>query len=205
MSLPDAVRSVLRQYAGFSGRAPRSEFWWWFLVTLVLGVAAGTVDLAVVAVVGIAPLNLLLALALFLPTLAVTVRRLHDSGRTGWWVLLLYGLGLAAGVMLVVGLVAFVVGAVGAADLTRGGGDGDAALTGGLVLLGLAALTGLGSAVGWLVLMLRPSTPGGNRYGPPHGAPHGAPAPPWAAPYGPPPPGSPYGPDDTQPFGRPYA
>lgn len=195
MSLPDAVRSVLRQYAGFSGRAPRSEFWWWFLLTLVLGLVAGTVDLAVAAVVGVSPFNLLLTLVLFLPTLAVTVRRLHDSGLAGWWVLLLYGLPLASGVVVVVALVTLVVGAVQGSDLARGGADGGAALTGGLVLLGVAAVAGLASVVMWLVMMLRPSTPGPNRYGPPHGAP----VPLAWTPYGS------YGPDDTQPFGRPRA
>lgn len=201
MSLPDAVRSVLRQYAGFSGRAPRSEFWWWFLVTLVLGLVAGTVDLAVAAVVGVSPFNLLLALALFLPTLAVTVRRLHDSGLSGWWVLLVYGLGLASAVVSVVAVVTLVVGAVQGSDLAPDGSDGGAALTVGLVLLGVAAVAGLASAVIWLVTMLRASTPGVNRYGPPHGAP-------VPAQWGPPqvPPQVPlYEPDDTQPFGRPYA
>lgn len=204
MSLPDAVRSVLRQYAGFSGRAPRSEFWWWFLVTLVLGLVAGTVDLAVVAVLGVPLLDLLVVVALFLPTLAVTVRRLHDSGLAGWWLLLVHALGLTSVVVTVVAAASLLLGAVQGSGLVPDG-DGGAAFTTGLVLLGVATVAGLGSVIAWLVVVSRPSTPGANRYGPPHAA--AVPAqrsPQWSPPYGPPP-GPPYGMDDTQPLVRPYA
>ena len=87
MSFADAIRSVFSQYVGFTGRARRSEFWYWTLFQIILGVIASILDRAVFdrnngafsAVVG---------LALLLPSLAVAVRRLHDSGRTGWWLLI---------------------------------------------------------------------------------------------------------------------
>ena len=97
-----AVRTVLGKYATFSGRARRSEYWWWalaqglvigipYVIALVIvGVASADPDTvepppAFLALSGVV---LLLALALFLPSLAVTVRRLHDTGRTGWWYLI---------------------------------------------------------------------------------------------------------------------
>ena len=91
MTFQEAVRSVLSNYATFSGRAPRSEFWWWVLAALIAMLAAGLLDgLLLPAAVeqGYKPVSTLLALAIVLPNLAVTVRRLHDTDRTGWWVLL---------------------------------------------------------------------------------------------------------------------
>jgi uncharacterized membrane protein YhaH (DUF805 family) len=81
---------ALRKYAVFSGRARRKEYWFftlfYFLVLLLLGVVSelagpGAED-ALIFLAGA------FFLALFLPALAVTVRRLHDVGRSGWWILL---------------------------------------------------------------------------------------------------------------------
>jgi uncharacterized membrane protein YhaH (DUF805 family) len=84
----NAIRSVLSQYVGFSGRASRSEYWIWWGFLVVLFVAIGATALLfdstgyIVATV--------VALAIFLPNLAVTVRRLHDTGRSGWWLLIVF-------------------------------------------------------------------------------------------------------------------
>lgn len=102
MSFGQAVSSVLRQYVGFAGRARRSEFWWFYLFATLLyaipyGIAFAVMfasvdpatgeptDTAEVAGGAVVLLALLVALALVLPTLAVTVRRLHDTGRSGFW------------------------------------------------------------------------------------------------------------------------
>ena len=85
MGFADAVKSALGQYAGFSGRARRSEFWWFYLAVLLLAFVAGGTDAAVV-LSGI--LVLVISLALALPLLAVSARRLHDTGRSAWWLLL---------------------------------------------------------------------------------------------------------------------
>jgi uncharacterized membrane protein YhaH (DUF805 family) len=96
-----AVATCFRKYVDFRGRARRSEFWWFFLFSNLFRVAAGMAgDLvrlfahaqtpAVAAVV--AAMNVaagLASLACFLPGLAVSVRRLHDTGRTGWCLLVL--------------------------------------------------------------------------------------------------------------------
>lgn len=84
MTFGDAVRSVLTQYAGFSGRARRSEYWYFFLFNFVVSMVASVVDAALHSVV----LGLIVTLGLILPTLAVGVRRLHDIGRSGWWLLI---------------------------------------------------------------------------------------------------------------------
>ena len=80
MTFGNAVRSAFHQYAGFTGRARRSEYWYFALFTVLVYVAASVVD----AVLGIPVLTLLTVLALLVPTLAVSVRRLHDTGRSGW-------------------------------------------------------------------------------------------------------------------------
>lgn len=84
MSFGTAVSSVFSQYTGFSGRARRSEFWWYTLFTVIVYLVVGVVD----AVLKTGILGLIVGLALLLPTLAVTVRRLHDTGRSGWWILI---------------------------------------------------------------------------------------------------------------------
>ena len=81
-----AIRSVLSQYVGFSGRASRSEYWIWWGFVVVVAVAIGSIAL-LLGTTGSLVAGLV-GLALFLPNLAVTVRRLHDGGRSGWWLLL---------------------------------------------------------------------------------------------------------------------
>jgi uncharacterized membrane protein YhaH (DUF805 family) len=98
MTFSQAISSGFRNYAAFSGRAARSEFWYFVLFTIIAGIIAQILDaylfpLHVVAR-GFGPLSTLTTLALFLPGLAVSVRRLHDIDRTGWWALLyLTGIG----------------------------------------------------------------------------------------------------------------
>jgi uncharacterized membrane protein YhaH (DUF805 family) len=99
----DAVKLGFRKYAVFSGRATRAEFWWWYLfeilafVPLYVVLVAVSVTLppssstekasgtTVALILVLAVLMLVLALGLVVPTIAVMVRRLHDTGRSGWW------------------------------------------------------------------------------------------------------------------------
>ncbi|ENW32011.1 DUF805 domain-containing protein [Acinetobacter lwoffii] len=75
----------LTNYANFSGRARRKEFWFFMLFCVILGIVTEVID----TVLGTKPLvNSLLNLALLVPSLAVGARRLHDVGRSGWWQLL---------------------------------------------------------------------------------------------------------------------
>ena len=76
----------LTNYANFSGRARRKEFWFFMLFCVILGIIAEVID----TVLGTEPIvNSLLNLALLVPSLAVGARRLHDIGRSGWWQLLM--------------------------------------------------------------------------------------------------------------------
>jgi uncharacterized membrane protein YhaH (DUF805 family) len=98
MSFGEAVRSVFAKYATFDGRAPRSEYWWFQLfnvlvvlvayVVLIAGVFASRGSYVLVSLLAIG--LLLYALATFIPSLAVTVRRLHDSDKSGWWLLIVF-------------------------------------------------------------------------------------------------------------------
>ena len=72
----------------FSGRAVRSEFWYWVLFAIIVSVIAKVIDLVLFPHSDVSPINSLVGLALFLPGLGVSVRRLHDIDRTGWWILL---------------------------------------------------------------------------------------------------------------------
>ncbi len=77
--------AVLKNYVGFSGRARRQEFWMFVLVNFIIGVVLGILGrIAGVFYV----ISYLYELAILLPSLAVGVRRLHDTGRTGWWLLI---------------------------------------------------------------------------------------------------------------------
>lgn len=75
---------VLKQYAVFGGRARRTEYWMFALVNLVVSI----VLLFVGRAIGFDYLQSVYALAVLLPTLGVSVRRLHDTGRSGWWLLI---------------------------------------------------------------------------------------------------------------------
>jgi uncharacterized membrane protein YhaH (DUF805 family) len=84
VSFGAAISSCLSQYVGFSGRARRSEYWFFVLFAFLVSVAASVLD----AAIGGSVVSVLTSLALCLPSLAALVRRLHDTDRTGWWVLI---------------------------------------------------------------------------------------------------------------------
>lgn len=78
---------VLKKYTEFTGRARRMEYWMFSLVNFVIYLVIAFV-LGVVSQKLSAVLLVLYALAVLLPSIAVTIRRLHDTGRTGWWILI---------------------------------------------------------------------------------------------------------------------
>lgn len=86
MGFGQAISTVFSKYATFRGRARRSEYWYFFLFSILVGMVSGVIDSAVFhSSYPIQPITNLLSLALFLPSLAVTVRRMHDTGWSGWW------------------------------------------------------------------------------------------------------------------------
>ena len=81
----------LQHYADFNGRARRSEYWYFvlfnFIVSILIGLSLGVIA-GLLNVPALVYLAYLWSLAVFIPSLAVSVRRLHDIGRSGWWLLL---------------------------------------------------------------------------------------------------------------------
>jgi uncharacterized membrane protein YhaH (DUF805 family) len=77
--------AVLKNYAGFDGRARRTEYWMFFLINIIIVIVLNVIGMAVKAGAFVGDIY---GLALLIPSLAVGVRRLHDSGRSGWWLLI---------------------------------------------------------------------------------------------------------------------
>jgi uncharacterized membrane protein YhaH (DUF805 family) len=92
MNFVEAISSCFRNYANFSGRAVRSEYWYWYLFVAIVLIVFGAIDQSLYpGPLEIGPFSYVataVVLALILPSLAVSVRRLHDIDRTGWWVLI---------------------------------------------------------------------------------------------------------------------
>jgi len=89
MTFRDAIRAGFANYVNFSGRAGLGEFWYWMLFIILVGIVTTILDATWFRdFYPISPLNDLLILATLLPGLAISVRRLHDTDRSGWWFLL---------------------------------------------------------------------------------------------------------------------
>lgn len=76
MTFGESIKSCFSKYATFSGRAPRSEYWWWTLFALLASLALSMIGDTFSGVFSV---------AVFLPSIAVAARRLHDIDRSGWW------------------------------------------------------------------------------------------------------------------------
>lgn len=92
MTFGNSISTCFSKYATFDGRASRSEYWWWFLFTFLASAAAGMIS---------ETLSGLFSLGVLLPSLAVGARRLHDTDRSGWF-LLLWLIPLVGWIVLVV-------------------------------------------------------------------------------------------------------
>ncbi|HHL21687.1 MAG TPA: DUF805 domain-containing protein [Aliiroseovarius sp.] len=137
MNFTTAIKTCFNKYATFSGRAPRSEYWWFILFTWVAMMLLSFVDSVMFGTVTVGPGTFMaysdtayfsgtFALATVVPTLAVAVRRLHDTDRSGWWILI--------GLIPLIGAIVLIVffategtrgdNRFGPDPLARGGGDG---------------------------------------------------------------------------------
>jgi len=147
MNFPTAIRTCLvEKYASFQGRASRSEYWWFFLAFLIGAVITQMIWWG---------LYIVYALALLSPMLGAGYRRLQDTGRPGWYIVIPFGLGLVTTLL--------------APDMP----DPDAMAAGQMPNMGNMALF---SALGFVQLIVtllflwwltRPSQPEINAYGPP--------------------------------------
>lgn len=155
MSPIDWAKRPLQKYADFSGRAPRAEYWWFVLAIIVAFVVLTIVESMlginrmVMGVYG--PLVVLLWLATLVPQIAVAVRRLHDTNRSGWWLLI---------VAIPYAILGFTMGQAAA--------SGDVS---GMATAGLFSLVALAGAIVMIVFLVLPGNSGDNKYGPdPYGS-----------------------------------
>ena len=142
MNMFESVSTVFRKYATFSGRAPRSEFWWYQLFYLII---VG-VPLAFIS----ETLDNLWSLLNFIPALAVSCRRLHDIDKSGWWQLLPM-------VVLPLFMLGFALRGFDLVDYTSGLFGSPIAWAGIVIGIGLYILL--------IVWFARQGTPGPNRFG----------------------------------------
>jgi len=87
MNFVGAIKSCFNKYTTFSGRAPRSEYWYWFLFKCVVDIIAYLGDHYLLEGIGLkplGPLTLAAMLVFYAPSLSVAVRRMHDTSRSGW-------------------------------------------------------------------------------------------------------------------------
>src|SRR6185503_8344371 len=79
--------AVLKKYSDFSGRARRKEYWMFYLINTLISIVIAIIDtvLGLGYQSGVTVLYCLYSLAILVPSIAVTFRRLHDTGRSGWW------------------------------------------------------------------------------------------------------------------------
>ena len=94
MTFSRAIQSGFSNYVGFSGRTPRSGYWYWALFVVLVSIVTAILDAAIFPFQDLSPLSAIANIILLLPGIAVAVRRLHDMDHTGWWVLIaLTGIG----------------------------------------------------------------------------------------------------------------
>ena len=84
MGFGQAISAGFSNYVNFSGRACRSEYWYWILFIIIADIVAAIID----QTLGIQLVTGLFGLVTIIPNIAIAIRRLHDLDRTGWWVLL---------------------------------------------------------------------------------------------------------------------
>ncbi|AXI46642.1 DUF805 domain-containing protein [Sulfitobacter sp. SK012] len=169
MGFTQSVKICLSKYVVFSGRARRSEYWWFVLFVILVSIGLAVLDTTLFGVdpetgQGSNLLNSLFQLAVLLPMLAAGWRRLHDTGRPGWYLLLPVAFSIATMVMLLTGVVVFSALETGVEDpeVLRG----PAAFLGasGLMIMSVIQLVLSVLMIWWLS---RPSQEGTNEYGAP--------------------------------------
>ena len=90
MGFVDAVKSFFSRYVDFAGRSSRSEYWWVVLASMIVNyLIILPIQLMVSEGLGLA-LSVIFSLAVIIPTIALAVRRLHDTDKSGWWYLLVF-------------------------------------------------------------------------------------------------------------------
>ena len=91
MNIQTAVKTCFSKYATFSGRASRSEYWFFYLFTIIASVVTWVIDTMLLgySAEDTGAISLIFQIIIILPSIAVGARRLHDIGKSGWWQLLI--------------------------------------------------------------------------------------------------------------------
>lgn len=168
-TIGQAASRFWRKFAVFSGRASRSEYWWWVLISVGVSVVLQVIGTAAIGGGFAAPRldpaavllplvpSLIWSLIILVPSIALAVRRLHDTNRSGWWYLLVLPSLVGAALQLV------ALGSMDAERLAAGdfaGGIAVGPLVAGLVL----ALLGLVGSIVLLVFLILGPDPRGARF-----------------------------------------
>ena len=90
MDLQTSIKTCFKKYAEFSGRASKSELWWFILFGLIGGIVTTIIDIMILGYSSesYGPTNIIFNVIVFLPSLSVGARRLHDINKSGWWQLI---------------------------------------------------------------------------------------------------------------------
>ena len=168
MGMTQATKTCLSKYFTFSGRASRSEYWWFALFVILASAVLAVIDALIFGSdlqteKANTVLSGLFQVAMFVPLLAAGWRRLHDSGKPGWYILL----PMLVSVIFLIGLLSGVV----TFGLIEGQGVDPDALRGPAAILGVSGMAVFGVVqIVLAVLMIwwltRPSDAGDNAYGP---------------------------------------
>ncbi|MBQ2187578.1 MAG: DUF805 domain-containing protein [Bacteroidales bacterium] len=140
MNFEEAIKSAFSNYFKFSGRARRSEYWYFYLFNFIVAIV---LSIFTITNKDLKILSDIWSLIILFPSLALTVRRLHDIGKSGWYVLLF---------MLVIILCGFLMFMAGDNDL--------------MVVAAIEILLMLASIIVFIVWMCKDSQPGENKWGP---------------------------------------
>ena len=101
VSFPDAIRLGFQHYFDFRSRSTRAEYWWWVLFVILTQQALNVVNIRI---------GILFGLAVLIPGLSLGTRRLHDINKSGWWLLMWFGIFLIRfGIFLIVPVIVLIV------------------------------------------------------------------------------------------------
>lgn len=165
-TIGEAFIRFWKKYATFKGRASRGEFWWWVLCTFIIQIAFAVIFAVLGAIIdsntanGMRSfVNTIWALATIVPSLALSVRRLHDTNKAGTTLVILYAIDFIGGVLLSVGLVMTGLGAIS----VIGGGSSSTGVAG-ILLLIIGFIACLATSIVLIVLMAKKTDPAGARF-----------------------------------------
>lgn len=170
MTFGQSISTCISKYVTFTGRASRSEYWWWQLFLLICYIGVGIIGGVLIGIIGgkslllgaspissLAAMTPLLActgifcLLVILPSLAVLIRRLHDSGHSGWWILLSF--------------IPNIIYSVSNTYMVANAATAATNAVGGMIVSIIFGIAGFIGGIVILVFTLQASQPMANRYG----------------------------------------